>query len=427
MPVTSTDEGFPIIFSLPAQGIKENFKDSEAIMAFLLKERDLWTQLAAEIPRPSFAGTNILHVAGQQDLQKAYVAARDAEDDTQIIGALAQYGAADPLVLQGTLGNVVFDRGDETDFQTSGVLWAISAHLGSSSLRTVSTHAHTARDLAAVSYGQAKVNSKVQNSSADRKRIQKLLEETNDKLNQATETNAPASEILQKIEEEVNAAVAKAKVERGQQLNATKSDVKRSTNLMNIQVAQLMNDTKLQLDETLRTSTEEIEEFKRKVRIDVGLEEPTNFWTDKANGHRMMAASFGAVFLLAVGVMVWWIESSAVGFVAEAVDRIVGDRTAAALSLVPIAFISVPALAFAWVLRHLSRIIIQNLSLEADARLRGTITKTFKALAADRAMNDAELAIALQALFRPIDGKDHSEIAPPSLADILKLGGDGKG
>jgi hypothetical protein len=117
---------------------------------------------------------------------------------------------------------------------------------------------------------------------------------------------------------------------------------------------------------------------------------------------------------------------SAVELVADAVDRIVGDRDAAALTLVPIAFITIPALAFAWVLRHLSRIIIQNLSLEADARLRGTITMTFKALAADRTMNDAELAIALQALFRPIDGKDHSEIAPPSLGDILKLGGGNK-
>ncbi len=63
----------------------------------------------------------------------------------------------------------------------------------------------------------------------------------------------------------------------------------------------------------------------------------------------------------------------------------------------------------------------QNLSLQADARLRGATARTYLALTAKERPSEAQLAIALQALSRPLDGSEHAEVAPPNLAEIFKL------
>ena len=107
---------------------------------------------------------------------------------------------------------------------------------------------------------------------------------------------------------------------------------------------------------------------------------------------------------------------------ADAHRQIVGDRQdIGLLALVPLAFVTMPSLALAWLLRHVSRVIVQNIALAADASLRGTIATTYSALTIDRETSQAELAIALQALFRPVDGSDHAEISPPNLQEIIEL------
>ncbi len=110
----------------------------------------------------------------------------------------------------------------------------------------------------------------------------------------------------------------------------------------------------------------------------------------------------------------------------EIAVAVVGERAnPGLLALVPLAFITLPTLAFAWLLRHVSRIIVQNLSLQADAQLRGTIATTYSALVHEQRGTTPELAIALNALFRPVDGSGHAEIAPPNVKDIIEMGKSG--
>ncbi len=176
-------------------------------------------------------------------------------------------------------------------------------------------------------------------------------------------------------------------------------------------------------EERLDHSRTSIEEFETMVRERLALEAPTKFWTEKAQSHRNVAIGFGIVFLAAIGCGVYWITHYGVSLVAEADKTIVGDRAnPGLLALVPLAFITLPTLAFAWILRHISRIVVQNVALQADAQLRGTIANTYTALTSQTKSTPAELAIALNALFRPIDGSGHAEIAPPNIRDILEAG-----
>lgn len=173
----------------------------------------------------------------------------------------------------------------------------------------------------------------------------------------------------------------------------------------------------------LQRSQTSLLEFETMVRERLVLEAPTKFWTEKAKSHRNVAFLFGAVFLAAIGGGVYWITHHGVDLVADAYRTIVGDReTPGLLALVPLAFITLPTLGLAWVLRHISRIVVQNLALQADAQLRSTIANTYTALTSQNKSTPAELAIALNALFRPIDGSGHAEIAPPNIRDILEAG-----
>jgi hypothetical protein len=430
MVVRSKDGKFPMVLDLPEQGVKETFREGSDIEKFLRDEVALWRKLVSDVSDLTLFGTNVPIVAGQQAASEAasWVAEAGQRTDSEAAyaSALKRFAAERSVLLGGKLGAAILDRSGETSRQTAGVVWAAATMLGTSRLAQATNQRVTATELSAFSYGQFKLTNGLSRLRAERQNIERLVQELNDQIAKANADSAATSEMIKGATEELEGSVSRHKTATANLAAEGEEAIRSLIQSSKDQVTASVSETTQTLAETLRTSTEEIEEFKRKVRIDVGLEEPTNFWNDKANGHRWIAGGFGILFLVAVVAMVFWIDGYAVDLVADAVDRIVGERQAAALSLVPIAFITVPALAFAWVLRHLSRIIIQNLSLEADARLRGTITRTFKALAADRAMNDAELAIALQALFRPIDGKDHSEIAPPSLGDILRLGGDGK-
>jgi hypothetical protein len=426
MPVKSEDGTFPIVLELPTQGVKQTFRNSEDVQTYFDREAELWTDLNQWVAGDPLTGINIAQAAGARAVNELRGKLANAKADREYFTAIQQYVGVQPLVLQGSLGQIVLDRDGQREAQTAGVLWALSAMLGSNGLRDAAHNTVRANDLAAISFGQAKIANSLRRYQSERANIRRLEEELGDELAKAKATREALEQKLATATDDLDATLAKSQEQSRQLVEATEEAIGKFSQEMHVQVATSIKNSNQKLDDFLRVSTEETEKFKKRIRQDVGLEEPTNFWTRKAEGHRTAAILFGAVFLVAVVAMVIWIDMSAVELVADAVDRIVGDRDAAALTLVPIAFITIPALAFAWVLRHLSRIIIQNLSLEADARLRGTITMTFKALAADRTMNDAELAIALQALFRPIDGKDHSEIAPPSLADILRLGGDSK-
>lgn len=91
------------------------------------------------------------------------------------------------------------------------------------------------------------------------------------------------------------------------------------------------------------------------------------------------------------------------------------------LSLTPIVVVTVPVLAYAWILRHISRVFIQNLTVADDAAYRRLMTMTFLGLTNDpqSGVTQAERAIILNALFRPAPPNTTEDGPPTGLLDII--------
>jgi hypothetical protein len=180
---------------------------------------------------------------------------------------------------------------------------------------------------------------------------------------------------------------------------------------------------KLALDQHIEKSAAAVDRLTEKLKADIVIQAPTTYWRAKAKSHYKVAAAAGTLFLVVIASGLYWLAFYSVDFVAEASSRLMSEETSPSIGLlIPVVFITIPALAVGWLLRHVSRLIIQSLSLAADAGLRGTIATTYRALSNDRTASEAEVALVLQALFRPIDGSGHAEIAPPSLAEVLNMG-----
>ena len=142
----------------------------------------------------------------------------------------------------------------------------------------------------------------------------------------------------------------------------------------------------------------------------------------KAKSHRFIAwIMSGAFITILVGGLGLLIQFGWPSIIART-NEIVGTGGVTGFEIfLPLALLVVPTLAAAWLLRHISRLVIQNFALAEDADLRSTIAVTFLSITKDKENVDAEMAILLQALFRPTDGAGHAEIPPPQLDELLRI------
>ena len=91
------------------------------------------------------------------------------------------------------------------------------------------------------------------------------------------------------------------------------------------------------------------------------------------------------------------------------------------ISLTGVAVISIPALGYGWLLRHISRIFIHNLNLMSDAEYREVLSTTFLGMAerTSTGITEAERALVLNALFRPAPPNTTEDGPPSGLIDLL--------
>lgn len=152
----------------------------------------------------------------------------------------------------------------------------------------------------------------------------------------------------------------------------------------------------------------------------IQTEAAAKYWEDKSNRSAFIGwfsfLAFGA--LVALPLYLGWshfseIESWLVKLTAATADK---------FSLTPIVAISIPFLAYGWILRHLSRVFIQNLALADDASYRRLMTMTFLGLNKDpnSGVTEAERAIILNALFRPAPPNSTDDGPPNGLLDLIK-------
>lgn len=401
MPVISKDDGFPITLKVPAQRFSKRFHAEDEVYAWIDKEIVFWESMN------SFAQGSGIPIA-RQHLQ--FLKQMSSEIFIEANG----HGAAHARLNYIYESGVMLSEGKQAKFLTGLKKNDLTLYPGgfaamASTLQPINARRYPQdhQDQLPWALWMSGLGGMLKFVGADR-----TGSEEREEIRQLNATSRDLLEELQTKSREVS-ELHDANKEKLDILGKLHADA----------LKQAIEDYRAQFQDQLRQSKTSIFEFENLIRERLAIEAPTTFWTAKARSHRNVALIFGGAFLLVICGGVYWITHYGVSLVADAYQTIVGDRQAPGLlALVPLAFITLPTLGLAWVLRHISRIVVQNLALQADAQLRGTIANTYTALTSQNQSTPAELAIALNALFRPIDGSGHAEIAPPNIRDILEAG-----
>jgi hypothetical protein len=157
----------------------------------------------------------------------------------------------------------------------------------------------------------------------------------------------------------------------------------------------------------------EMKRIETTFREDMRLRAPASFWRKKRTVHLIVASISFAVF---AGLI--WFGLGIAKTEGPTFWNAVFDKTAG-FALGPALLISIPALAYFWLLKLIARIFATNLASMASAGERATLISTFLALLLEDggAMKDDERLLVLQAIFRPGPGEVSDEGPPANLLD----------
>jgi F0F1-type ATP synthase membrane subunit b/b' len=168
----------------------------------------------------------------------------------------------------------------------------------------------------------------------------------------------------------------------------------------------------------LKTSAEtDIENFRASLRSQLRLQAPAAYWRVKASEHTKIAGRGLGAFIVAAGLLIVIFLTLVPQFMMD-----LPRDTAGNLYFGEFIVLTIPALAYFWIMRYLGRYFVSNFAAAADSRLRATMTETFLALAADgkSGIGDAERLIILQALFRAHSGAAEDDAPPSNLLDLMR-------
>ncbi len=157
------------------------------------------------------------------------------------------------------------------------------------------------------------------------------------------------------------------------------------------------------------------------------LRAPIAYWSDKQVLHYWLA---GAAFVSFVIV----IASSALivffnfGSISTHLKEIQQSHGEGVFNLTGLAIISMPSVAFFWILKHISRVFVENLAQANDAGQRSVMMKTYLALVAEPTakVSEPERLLVLNALFRPSAVSGSDDAPPSNLMDLLTKSADPK-
>lgn len=151
---------------------------------------------------------------------------------------------------------------------------------------------------------------------------------------------------------------------------------------------------------------------------------PSKHWGAVARSAGFWAMGALTVFVFLLSIPFLYAYAYANWAVVNAFLLEIMTKSADGISLTGLAAITVPVLAYGWLLRHVSRIFVQNLSLQADAAHRRVMAATYLGLARIKAagVTDQERALVLNALFRSPPPHSADDGPPSGLLDLIKKG-----
>lgn len=184
-------------------------------------------------------------------------------------------------------------------------------------------------------------------------------------------------------------------------------------------VASWLQNTQRQLTDFQEQKIAELDQIRDLYHSKMQTEAAAVYWRNKARAHRWIAWPSLLVFvaMVATPMATGWLHFDALkAFLIE-----ITAATADKFSLTPVVALSIPVVGYGWLLRHVSRLFVQNLTLADDASYRRVMSMTFLGLAKDPAsgISDAERGIILNALFRPAPPNAGDEGPPTGLLDLI--------
>jgi hypothetical protein len=174
------------------------------------------------------------------------------------------------------------------------------------------------------------------------------------------------------------------------------------------------------LEKYIEEKTQLFDNLEDRYRKQLTITEPAVSWKgiaqQKANIWRLWLGIFAGMVVgpVVVAVLDWEpISNAAIKLTANANGT---------FSFAGVAVITIPALFYAWLLKNVSRVFIQNLNLADDADHRRSLALTYMGLLQDEKnpASEADRAIILNALFRPIPPHTNDEGPPAGLIDLIK-------
>lgn len=140
-------------------------------------------------------------------------------------------------------------------------------------------------------------------------------------------------------------------------------------------------------------------------------------WRNKARWH---AGAFWAgliVMAALIGGGIYWVVMSGPDFLAKLPKKVDGE-----IAYATVAMLTVCVIGAGWLLRFLGRFVTENMVMQSDASQREVMMRTYLALVGDEnaRMEQTDRTLILNAIFRPLPGHQSEDVAPPTLADVLK-------
>ncbi len=180
--------------------------------------------------------------------------------------------------------------------------------------------------------------------------------------------------------------------------------------------------------ETARVDTEKkINDFSRSLNDRLVLNEASTYWRSKSTHHAWHAYLASALFAaLVIGLLIFGYRN--VGEIWLGLTLLQDLGTDKAINLVSIVVVTIPSLLVVWILRHLSRYLIDHFAQLSDADQRSVMMKTYLALVADEksGVTPEERVLILNALFRPVVSAGRDDASPAAFLETFIKSGDAK-
>lgn len=173
------------------------------------------------------------------------------------------------------------------------------------------------------------------------------------------------------------------------------------------------------LEKFIEDKTKLIFDLETLYRTQLTIQEPAVSWENIARRKTKVwigwLIAFGLMVIAPIVLALWFWDA-----VSSAIVKL--TATNGGISISGLAAISIPALFYAWLLKNISRVFIQNLNLADDAAHRRSLALTYMGLLRDERhpATDQDRAIILNALFRPIPPQSGDEGPPSGVLELIK-------